>query len=307
MIEFADMAIYVAAVETSSISQAALRLGVVKSVASRRIRHLEQALGIALLDRTGNRIRPTEVGAVYYVKCARILEAIESAHEFASGHNNVLGGRLRLSVSSALLSAVLAPLLAEFAQVHPSLTLDVEADDLRPDFQVGGYDIAFREGRQPDSGLLMRSFNAVPLVMCASPEYLEARGRPLHPRELDGHDGLLYTHGGSGSLWTLFAEGETRAFRVRERLRSTSRAQLAHAAKAGLGLLLTPRYVVEAALADGSLQQVLDDFMPSAERIVVVYPESRRHSRKVQALIEFLGERLREDGRGASPEIPAAD
>jgi DNA-binding transcriptional LysR family regulator len=301
MIEFADMATYVAAVETSSISQAALRLGVVKSVASRRIRNLEQALGIALLDRAGNRIRPTEVGAVYYAKCARILEAIENAHEFVSGHNNVLGGRLRLSVSSALLSAVLAPLLAEFAQRHPSLTLDVEADDLRPDFQVGGYDVAFREGRQPDSGLLMRSFSAVPFVICASPQYLETHGRPSHPQELDSHDGLLYTHGGSGSLWTLLADGEPRVFRVRERLRSTSRVQLAHAARAGLGLLLTPRYVVEAALADGSLQQVLDDFMPSAEKVVVVYPESRRHSKKVQALIEFLGERLQEP----RPEVPA--
>lgn len=292
MIEFADMATYVAAVETSSISQAALRLGVVKSVASRRIRQLEQDLGVALLDRAGNRIRPTEVGAVYYAKCARILEAIESAHEFASSHNNVLGGRLRLSVSPALLSTVLAPLLAEFAQAHASLTLDVEADDLRPDFQVGGYDIAFRENRQPDSGLLTRSFNAVSFVICASPQYLETRGRPLHPRELDGHDGLLYTHEGSGSLWTLFVEGELRAFRVRERLRSTCRIQLAHAARVGLGLLLTPRYVVETALVDGSLQRVLDDFMPSAEKIVVVYPESRRHSKKVQALIEFLGERL---------------
>jgi DNA-binding transcriptional LysR family regulator len=68
--------------------------------------------------------------------------------------------------------------------------------------------------------------------------------------------------------------------------------QLAHAARAGLGLLLTPRYVIETALADGSLQQVLGDFMPSAEKIVVIYPESRRHSKKVQALIEFLGARL---------------
>jgi DNA-binding transcriptional LysR family regulator len=292
MIEFADMATFVAAVETSSISQAALRLGVVKSVASRRIRNLEQALGITLLDRAGNRIRPTEVGAVYYAKCARILDAVESAHEFVSGHNNVLGGKLRLSVSSALLSAVLAPLLAEFAQTHPSLTLDVEADDLRPDFQVGGYDIAFREGRQPDSGLLTRSFTAVPSVLCASPLYLKARGWPKHPAELDGHDGLVYTHEGSGSLWTLFVDGELRAFRVRERLRSTCRVQLAHAARAGLGLLLTPRYVIETALADGSLQQVLGDFMPSAEKIVVIYPESRRHSKKVQALIEFLGARL---------------
>jgi DNA-binding transcriptional LysR family regulator len=293
MIELADIATYVAAVETSSISQAASRLGVVKSVASRRIRQLEQALGVALLDRAGNRIRPTEVGAVYYAKCARILEAIESAHEFASGHNNLLGGRLRLSVSSALLSSVLAPLLAEFAHLHPALTLDVEADDLRPDFQVGGFDVAFREGRQPDSGLLTRSFTTVPVVICASPAYLEARGHPRHPAELDGHDGLLYTHEGSGSFWTLQVDGELRAYRVRERLRSTCRVQLAHAARAGLGLVLTPRYVVAAALAEDGLRQVLHEFMPAPEKVVVVYPESRRHSTKVQALVQFLAERLR--------------
>ncbi|WP_413626377.1 LysR family transcriptional regulator [Luteibacter sp. Lutesp34] len=292
MIEFADMATYVAAVETSSISQAALRLGIVKSVASRRIRNLEQAVGVTLLDRAGNRIRPTEVGAVYYAKCARILEAIESAQEFVSGHNNLLGGRLRVSASAALLGAVLAPLLAEFAHAHPSLTLDVDADDQRPDFQSGGYDVAFREGRQPDSGLLMRAFDAAPFVICASPGYLEAHGRPAHPRELETHQCLLYACDGSGSSWTLPVDGEMRTLRVRERLRSTSRVQLAYAAIAGLGLLLSPRYVVEEALADGRLLQVLDDFLPPADKMVVLYPESRRHSKKVQALIAFLGERL---------------
>lgn len=294
MIEVIDMATFAAVVEASSISQAARRLGIVKSVASRRIRGLEQALGVALLDRAGNRIRPTEVGAVYYAKCVRILDAIESAHEFATGHNNVLGGKLRLSVSPALLSAVLAPLLAEFAGVHPSLNLDVEADGLPPDFQVGGYDVAFRVGRQPDSSLLTRSFDSVPFVICASPDYLQAHGRPRHPDELDDHAGLLYTHGGPVGLWTLAVDGGPRTFRVRERLRSTCRIQLVHAAKAGLGLLLTPRYTVEAALADASLQTVLDDFMLAPDRIVVVYPQSRRHSKKVQVLVEFLGRRLHE-------------
>jgi DNA-binding transcriptional LysR family regulator len=300
MIEIADMATYAAVVETSSISQAALRLGVVKSVASRRIRGLEQALGVALLDRSGNRIRPTEVGAVYYAKCVRILEAIESAHEFVSGHNNVLAGRLRLSASPTLLNEVLAPLLAEFAQAHPTLTLDVEADDLPPDFQVGGYDLAVRIGRQPDSTLLTRAFDPVPFVICASRGYLQAHGRPMHPDQLESHAALLYTHGGPSGLWTLVVDGEPRVVRVRERLRSTSRMQLVHAARAGLGLLLTPRYAVEAALADGSLETVLDEFVPAPERMVVVYPQSRRHSKKVQLLIEFLGGQLRAE-QGETP------
>jgi DNA-binding transcriptional LysR family regulator len=292
MVEIGDMTAYVAVVETSSISQAAQRLGVVKSVTSRRIRGLEQALGVALLDRAGSRIRPTEIGAVYYAKCVRILEAIESAHEFTSGHNKVLGGKLRLSVSPTLLSAVLAPRLAEFARVHPTLILDVEADALPPDFQVGGHDIAFRVGRQPDSSLLTRSFDSVPSVICASPDYLQAHGRPRHPDELASHAGLLYTHGEPNALWTLAVDGEQRGFRVRERLRSTCRVQLLHAARAGLGLLLAPCYAVEAALADGSLQTVLDDFMPMPDKIVAVYPQSRRYSKKVQALIEFLSESL---------------
>ena len=101
MIQISDMNAFVAVVEMASFTEAARRLGTTKSVISRRISDLEQELGAALLDRNARSVRATEVGAVYYAKCVRILESIGAANDFVTGFNSLVKGRLRVAVPEA--------------------------------------------------------------------------------------------------------------------------------------------------------------------------------------------------------------
>ena len=98
MIQLSDMTAFVAVVEMASFTEAGRRLGTTKSVISRRVSDLERELGAPLLDRSARSVRTTEVGAVYYAKCVRILESVGAATDFVAGFNSLVRGRLRVAV-----------------------------------------------------------------------------------------------------------------------------------------------------------------------------------------------------------------
>ncbi|MFT3755363.1 MAG: LysR family transcriptional regulator [Pseudoxanthomonas sp.] len=291
MVEIADMAALVAVVETGGFTAAAQRLGTTKSVVSRRIAELERELGAALLDRTSRSVRSTEVGAVYYAKCVRILEAVESAHDFVAGHQQQVKGRLHIAVPEAL-AGVFLPLLDAFAAQYPDVLVDA---DIGPPRDVSGenhFDAALRSSPVHDAGLVARTLAGYRHWLCASPAYLQVRGTPQTPGALTTHDGLMDANAEQRGFWLLDAQGEPLACRVHERLRSNSARHLVDAACAGLGIVLAPAPLAAAAIADGRLQVLLPRHAPPPQDIALVYPKNRRGSPKLQTLLAFLGEHL---------------
>lgn len=292
MIQITDMVAFVAVVETASFTEAARRLATTKSVISRRVSDLERELGASLLDRSARSVRSTEVGAVYYAKCVRILESIGAANDFVAGFNSLVRGRLRIAVPESFNDALTTPLLNEFAERYPEVLLEIEADDDYVNLGDSHFDVAIRVGRLGDANLIARPLTTFRQWLCASPAYLEARGVPRSPADLAEHDGLIDDSAEGHGNWQLWINGEVRTCRVRERIRSNGSGQLIAAACAGLGIVQAPSILAAEALVSGKLRIVMPECAPPASQISIVYPRSRRSSQKVQTLLSFLGERI---------------
>ncbi|RNF85231.1 LysR family transcriptional regulator [Montanilutibacter psychrotolerans] len=306
LVDVASMAAFVAVINAASFTGAARRLGTSKSVISRRISEMELHLGARLIDRTAARVSPTEVGAVYFVKCVRILESIEAANDFVASSNGGFRGVVRVSVPRFFCARVVAPMLAEFAGRYPDLKVEIDVDERESSLHDTGFDLALRIGRLPDSSMVARTISYSSMWVCASPSYLEAHGTPESPDELEQRDCLVHSSGEMQSGWCLDSAGP-RIFRVRERIRSACYFHLLEAAKSGLGLALLPSYVASDLVASGQLKIVLAQCAPRPNPVSIVYPLSRKASQKVQALISFLMERIPNPPpwEGANPERPS--
>lgn len=292
LVDVAGMATFVAVIQAASFTGAARRLVTSKSVVSRRIADMEHQLGARLIDRTAARVHPTEVGAVYFAKCVRILESIESANDFVAGFHGGLRGDIRVSVPHAFSASVLSQILVRFASLYPELKVEIELDDREDAAPDAGFDVAIRVGRLADSSMLARTLSTTRMWVCASPEYLRRCGTPVAPDDLARHDCLMHSGFEVRSGWYLRSESQTYIVRGRERMRSACYLQLLQAAKADLGIGLLPEYLIADAVAAGDLAVVLADYAPSPLPISAVYPPSRKASQKVQALIGFLAENL---------------
>jgi DNA-binding transcriptional LysR family regulator len=294
VIQTGDMAAFVAVVETASFTEAARRLTTTKSVISRRVSDLERELGAPLLDRDARSVRVTEVGAVYYAKCVRILESIGAATDFVAGFNGLVRGRLRVALSESFNGALISPLLNEFAERYPEVLLDIQTDDEYVNLGDSHFDVAIRAGGPGDANLIARPLASFRRWLCASPAYLRMHGVPRSPDDLAEHHGLIDASDEGHGGWQLWVDGEARNYQVRERIRSNSSEQLLSAACAGLGIVWASSILAADAIVSGQLRLVLAECAPPAGQISIVYPSSRRASQKVQTLLSFLSERITE-------------
>lgn len=290
-IELADLLAFSTVVECGGFTEAARRLGTTKSVLSRRVSVLEQRLGAVLLERVARGIRTTEVGAVYYAKCVRILESVDAASDFVASFHNLIRGRLRVTLGNDVLARRLAPHLHAFAMAYPQIVLDIVVAS--PSGEDGAdSDVAIRVLRGDEAGWVAVPLRDCQEMLCASPDYLAARGVPASPQALAEHDGLLDAWRDARCGWELDLDGECHFFRVRERLRSTSADRLIDAAAAGLGITLQPDCLVADAIETGRLVPILVDHGGAKRTLAALYTPSRRHSKKVRALLAFLQERI---------------
>src|SRR5260221_3944032 len=193
---FEDMTVFVRAVEAASFSGAAQRLGLAKSVVSRRIRSLEARLGTSLFHRTTRRLSLTETGQAYYERARRILADVIEAEEVARRLQTELKGTLKVAAPMSFGLLHLSPAVGAFLLAHPQLEIDLDLNDRRVDLVNEGHDLAIRIGKLADSSLIARRLAPCRHGVCASRAYLQARGEPRPPEGLTagGHDGLACRH-----------------------------------------------------------------------------------------------------------------
>lgn len=173
MNKFAEMTTFVSVVDARSFSEAARRLGTTKSQVSQRIQQLERRLGRVLLNRT-LLLSLTDPGRTYYEHACRLLQELEQAEASVLDADDDLRGQLRLSAPLAFTPRYLAPLLARFAERHPQLRVDVQADDRFVNLQEPRFDMALRMGRLDDSCLVARP--SPPTATCSAPVPTTWRG-----------------------------------------------------------------------------------------------------------------------------------
>ena len=282
--DLVDVLSFVRVAETGSFARAAERMGLSKPVLSRRVARLEEQLGARLLTRTARGAQPTDIGQAYYARAANILAELDAAEEVVAEAVTQIAGPIRITAPLTFGTVHLAPALADFAEAHPRVELDIEFEDRNVDLAGGGYDLAVRIGRLADSALIARRIAPVRKHVIASPAYLARRGRPEKPADLTDHDILIYAH----EQWRFRIGNRWETPRLTPRMRSNNGEMLLAAAEAGLGLCLLPSFIAAPAFQRESVEALLLDFPVEEGALHAVMPPGRATTARVRALVDFL-------------------
>lgn len=292
--ELDDLRAFVAVVETGGFGRAAARLGLAKSILSRRVSRLEASLGGArLLARTTRGVSTTEAGAAFHARCVRVLAELDEARDEVVGREGGVAGTLRIAAPLSFGIAHLAPALARFAADHPRVALDVAYDDRPVDLVGERFDAAVRIGTLADSSLVARRIAPVRLVAVASPAYVERRGAPERPEDVSAHDCLVYSATPNGGETWRFRTGRgTVTLRPHGRFRADNGEALLAAALEGLGIAVLPTFLAGGSLGSGALLPLLEAFPVPEHGLHVVRPPGGPAPARLRALIEFLAARF---------------
>jgi DNA-binding transcriptional LysR family regulator len=285
--EIEDIQAFVAVADAGGLTAAAARLGVSKSIVSRRLARLEKSLGTSLLTRSTRGATPTEAGATFREHATRIAAEADAARDALSPDGTVRG-RLRVAVPLSFGATHFAPVLAQLASRHPQLEVQASFSDRMVDLVAEGFDAAIRLGMLVDSALVARRIAPFDGGLVASPAYLKERGTPRTPEELLTHATINRIN----DDWPLVHEGEVIRLRPHARFTADNGAALVPAALAGLGIALLPNFLVAEHLASGALVRVMPDHPTPEAGVYVVRPPGGSASCKVRVLIEIMVERF---------------
>lgn len=288
MMKLVGMGIFARVAEAKSFSGAARRLGISKSLVSKEVSRLEQALGARLLNRTTRQLSLTEFGSAFYEHCARVVQEAEEAELLVERLHANPRGVLKFTAPVAFATLHIARWLPEFLAQYPEVQIDLTLGDRFFELAEEGYDLAIRIGGDLPPNIVARPIASINRVVCGTPEYFGEHGVPNAPQDLGAHNCVVYTHANPDSVWHFRASGADIAVPVRGALKVNDDEVAWQAVRAGLGLSLLPTFIVGDDLQSGRLQAVLTEFLPSERNLYALYLPNRHLSAKVRVFIDFL-------------------
>ncbi len=288
MDRFDSMKALVAAVDEGGFAAAGRKLGLSRVQVSRLVTALEDHLGAQLLVRTTRTMALTEAGQVF-VERARILVDDMAEAEAATGDlTGQLKGLLQINAPMTFGVSHIAPAVNDFMSQHRDITVALNVNDRFVDPYEEGFDVTLRIGDLQPSSLIARKICPIRRLMCASPRYLEDRGRPRTPADLADHAILHYGHLGNELHWPLRGLGGSNRLPVTPTLCSNNGDVLKLASLADQGIVLLPAFIVADELAGGTLVPVLEGFEPAPIALHAIYPPDRYRPAKTRAFVDFL-------------------
>lgn len=295
---------FVKVAEHSSVSAAALELGVSKSVISKRIAQLEQEVQTTLFSRSTRRIALTSAGEIYLEYARQALHAVGSADERLRDLRRDLSGQIRVTAPVSWGQRVLAECLPDFLIRHPAIEIELLLSDRLMDVGYERVDIALRMSTTVSSGLLVIPIAPLGWAVCAAPKHLAAAGVPESPRDLANHPCMAYWREASDDSWHFTHGSRSESVRVHGRFRANNPEAVASAALAGLGVALLPLYACREDIAAGRLVRLLEEWTPvtrfGSQIVAVAAPDRMRLSRH-RTFLDYLRATL----QGGSP-VPGA-
>ena len=286
------MTVFARVAAIRSFSGAARELGISQATASKHVQTLEEWLGARLLHRTTRRVALTDAGESFFIQCSRILEEMESARN-AARPEALVRGYMRITAPVVFGSSRLGPLVVDFMDQHPELSLSVELTDRSVDLIEEGYDLAIRTGPTDAAGLVVWPLMPLNYVLCAAPAYLAQHDVPATPTELTHHHCIINSQDSTG-IWRFRGPNGETEVAIEGRLRVNNLMLRCDAARAGAGVLLCAEYLVESDIANGRLVRLLPDYTPAGENLYAVCPAYRASSARVRSLVTHLTRQLGE-------------
>ncbi|WP_104662397.1 LysR family transcriptional regulator [Ensifer adhaerens] len=289
MMKIEGIAAFVAVAEAGSISEAARRLRLSKSVVSERVAELERGLNATLLHRTTRKLTLTEDGIAFRERAIRIVGEVQAAASDLAERRGLLTGPLRIAAPVSFGRRHLGPALYPFLAQHPEIELTLDLDDRRVDAASEGYDAIVRHGVIADSRLVVWKLARSRRLLVASPDYLDRHGTPASLAELEGHRGIFYTNRGAAD-WRFEGPSGATVVRAHLALGMNNGDMLHDAAVSGIGIALLPAFIAGPSVREGQLMEIDVGLRPEPEFIYMAHPEGRRASAKLRAIAQHLKE-----------------
>ena len=289
-----DVSVFVRVIEAGSFTAAARQLGVPKSSASRRVRQLEDALGVQLLQRSTRHLGLTDAGREYYERVSSALAGMQEANAAVADLQDRPRGTVRLVAPSEWSGWILAPIVAAFLERYPEIRIDLSLTDRQVDLLREGFDLGLVTGPLPDSSLVMRSLPAIECALFASRDYLDRHGTPETVADLASHAFVVPRPGPTARLSMTGPRG-TETVVVTGRVSTDDRVFMHEAVRAGIGIGVLPR---KGCTTHTELVPVLPDHRLPGFAIHVIHPASRHVPQRVALFRDFLFEHLNPDGHG---------
>jgi DNA-binding transcriptional LysR family regulator len=288
---FDDILTFISVVDAGSVTSAATRLNVSKSVISKRISDLESALRVELFHRSTGNVKPTEVARSFYERIVPLIRGISEATEGVSQRDENLTGRLRVTAPISFGTNFLGPVIADFARRYPELEIAVDYEDRCVNLTQGGYDVGIRMGDLKESSLKARKLCDCARTVCCSPDYAAKYGLPEAVAELARHACIHYAHARTTDVWQFEPKsgGErSPSVMMRSRISANNFEAMRDMAIAGLGLVVLPEFLATGPLREGLLISALPHAIPRPYTISAVYPYTHHVSSKVRRFIDHL-------------------
>lgn len=289
-----DLQVVLKVAEFRSITAAAADLDMRTATASAALKRVEHSLGVELFIRTTRQLRLSSAGEKYIPQCEQALLTLEQARQNIKSELDIVDGELRISLSSDLGRNLVIPWLDEFMEAYPNVSLKTHISDSNVDFYRDSVDMAVRYGSPDDTSLYGFKICNVPGVLCASNEYLDKHGTPMHPNDLVSHNGLFYqlydiTH----DNWT-FTKGKNE-YKVRmSGDRASNDGDLVRRwCVAGKGLAVKSCLDMSDDLLAGRVVSIMPEFRPRSTELWLVCPSRQSITPAVRLLRDAFQEKTR--------------
>lgn len=285
-----SLRVFCTVAELESFTAAAGRLGLSPAMTSKHVMHLEDRLGIRLLNRTSRHVSLTEAGALYLNQARQTLDGLDEVEAALSNVAVSPRGTLKLSAPVWIANTMVARMLANYQRRYPGVCLDMDLTGRMVNLVDEGFDLALRATAPDrlDPGLLARPLAKIEFCLMGAPTYLERAGRPTNMTDLNGHAMLMYSGMNANGVLILDGPDGRETVKVRTVMQSGNETMLHLAALEGMGLVFLPTQMVQPDIAEGRLEMVLPDTVKFSTTLHAVYSSRKYLSAKVRTFIDFL-------------------
>ncbi|MCM8857478.1 MAG: LysR family transcriptional regulator [Candidatus Thiodiazotropha sp.] len=289
-----DLQVVLRVAEFRSITAAAADLDMRTSTASAALKRVECALGVELFIRTTRQLRLSSAGERYVPQCEQALLMLDQAKQNMKDDLDIVDGEMRITLSSDLGRNLVTPWLDEFMETYPNVSLKAHISDSNIDFFRDSVDIALRYGSPNDANLYGFKICNVPVLLCATQEYLDKNGIPKHPHDLPSHNGLFYQlYDIVHDVWEFTHCGTDYKIKMSGNRASNDGELVRRWCAAGKGLAVKSCLDMSADLLSGNVKSLMPAFKPTATELWLICPSRQSITPVVRLLRDTFREKCK--------------
>lgn len=284
--------VFITIAETGSFTTSAEKLELSKPMVTRAVALLEEWFNARLLQRTTRKVALTEAGERALEYCLKMTELTNNIEQDFLARSGELRGTLRIASNSSFGGSQLSLALQEFMALHPKLNVQLQLSDSLVDLLAERIDLAIRFTNNPDPNLVARPLAEIHSVLVATPDYLARHGIPQQPQDLNKHRYLAHANV-NRKVWKFYRHGIETQLELASPFITNDTIALLNCVLAHGGIAMLPKYMLNEALENGTLQAVLTEWELPIYQLYALYPSRHKLPLTVRMLVDFLVEKFK--------------